>query len=100
VDYKVAGTTLTAAVLVNAKSPRRPPPALFGASPVAGQPGLVNREEHAGLHSSTLIAFTARRDGDAWIVVEGGRGLTRRIQALRALHVARIETSPARVPSG
>jgi hypothetical protein len=100
VDYKVAGTTVTAAVLVNAKSPRRAPPALFGASPLAGQPGLVNREEHAGLHSSTLIAFTARRDGDAWIVVEGGRGLAQRIQALRALHVTQIETSPARGPSG
>ena len=100
VDYKVAGTTLTAAVLVNAKSPTRAPPALFGASPVAGQPGLVNREEHTGLRSSTLIAFTARRDGDAWIVVEGGRGLAQRIRALRSFHVARIEVSAARGSSG
>ncbi len=96
VDYKVAGTTLTAAVLVNARSPTSAPPALFGASPVAGQPGLVNREEDTGLHSSTRIAFTARRDGDAWIVVEGGRGLAQRIEAVHALRIARIVVSPVR----
>jgi hypothetical protein len=100
VDYAVAGTTITAAVLVNAKSPKRAPPALFGASPVAGQPGLVNREEHTGLHASTQIAFAARRDGNAWIVVEGGRGLAQRIQALRSLHVARIEVSASHRSSG
>ena len=99
VDYHVAGTTLTAAVLVNAKSPRSTPPAVFGASPVPGQPALVNREEDTGLHTSTLIAFTARRDGDAWIVVEGGSGLAQRIQALRALRVARIDVSDVRNPS-
>jgi hypothetical protein len=91
VDYKVAGTTLTAAVLVNAKSPGSAPPGIFGTSPITGQRGLVNREEDAGLHSSTLIAFTARRDGAAWIVVEGGRGLAQRIAALRALRIARID---------
>ncbi len=96
VDYKVAGATLTAAVLVNAESPTSAPPALFGASPVAGQPGLVNREEDTGLHSSTRIAFTARRDGDAWIVVEGGRGLAQRIEAVHALRIARIVVSPVR----
>jgi hypothetical protein len=100
VDYKVAGTTITAAVLVNAKSPTRAPPDLFGASPVAGQPGFVNREQNTGLHTSTQIAFTARRDGNAWIVVEGGRGLARRIQALRSLHVARIQVSTTHRSSG
>ncbi len=100
VDYKVAGTTLTAAVLLNAKSPTSAPPALFGASPLAGQPGLVNREEDTGLHSSSLIAFTARRDGRAWIVVEGGRGLAQRMQAVRALHVARIDVTAVRDSSG
>ncbi len=100
VDYKVAGATLTAAVLVNAESPTSAPPALFGASPVAGQPGLVNREEDTGLHSSTRIAFTARRDGDAWIVVEGGRGLAQRIEAVRALRIARIDVSTVRGSSG
>jgi len=59
----------------------------------------VNREEDTGLHTSTLIAFTARRDGDAWIVVEGGSGLAQRIQALRALRVARIDVSDVRNPS-
>jgi hypothetical protein len=93
VDYHVAGTTLTAAVLVNAKSPRSAPPPLVGASPVSGHAGLVNREEDTGVHSSTLLAFTARRDGDAWIVVEGGRGLAQRIQAVRDLQIARIVTS-------
>jgi hypothetical protein len=100
VDYKVARTTLTAAVLVNARSPTSAPPALFGASPVAGQRGLVNREEEAGLHSSSLIAFTARREGPAWIVVEGGRGLAQRIQAVRALKVARLAVTAARGASG
>jgi hypothetical protein len=100
VDYKVAGTTLTAAVLVNAKSPMSAPPALFGASPLAGQRGLVNREEDTGLHSSSRIAFTARRDGLAWIVVEGGRGLAQRIQAVRALEITRIDVSAARGSPG
>jgi hypothetical protein len=100
VDYKLPGTTLTAAVLVNARSPKSAPPALFGASPVAGQPGLVNREEDTGPHFSTWIAYTARREGNAWIVVEGGRGLAQRIQAVRALHVARIAVSAGRGTSG
>ena len=100
VDYKVAATTLTAAVLVNARSPKRAPPALFGASPVANQPGVVTREEVTGLHRSTRIAFTARRDGNAWIVVEGGRGLAQRIRALRSLHVARIQVSRRERSSG
>ena len=95
VDYQLAGSTLTAAVLVNARSPLRAPPALFGASPLAGEPGIVNREENTGLHAGTRIAFTARRDGNAWIVVEGGHGLTQRIRALRSLHIARIEVSAA-----
>jgi hypothetical protein len=96
VDYKAAGTTLTAAVLVNARSPTSAPPALFGASPLAGEPGLVNREEDTRLHSSSRIAFTARRDGPAWIVVEGGRGLGQRIQAVRALRIARLDVDGAR----
>jgi len=100
VDYQVAGGTLTAAVLVNARSPKSAPPALFGASPLAGEPGLVNREEVTGLQASTRMAFTARRDGNAWIVVEGGRGLAQRIQAVRALHVARIDISAGLGPSG
>ena len=57
------------------------------------QPGLVNREEQTGLHASTQIAFAARREGNAWIVVEGGRTLAQRHQAPRSLHVARIEVS-------
>jgi hypothetical protein len=93
VDYNVAGTPLTAAVLVNAKSPRSAAPAMFGATTVAGQAGMVNREENTGLHTSTRIAFTARRDGLAWIVVEGGSGLAERIQALHALRIVRIEVS-------
>jgi hypothetical protein len=100
VDYTVAGTPLTAAVLVNARSPKSPPPTLFGASPVSGQPGLVNREEVTGLQAGTRMAFTARRDGNAWIVVEGGNGLAQRIQAVRALHVARIVVSPVRGTPG
>ncbi len=100
VDYNVAGTTLTAAVLVNARSPTSAPPPLFGASPVTGHPGVVNREEDTGLNSGRLIAFTARRDGNAWIVVEGGRGPAQRIKALRSLHVARIEPSTSPRSSG
>ena len=100
VDYKVAATTLTTAVLVNAKSPRSAPPTLFGASAVTGRPGFVYREEDTGLHTSMHIAFTARRDGNAWVVVEGGRGFAQRIHALRSLHVARIQFSGSDRSSG
>lgn len=100
VDYEIGGATLTAAVLVNARSPTSAPAALFGASPVAGHAGLVNREEDAGLHTNTRIAFTARRERNAWIVVQGGRGLADRIRVLRALRVARIAVSAGGVPSG
>ncbi len=100
VDYRIAGTIITAAVLVNAKSPGSTPPSLFGTSPVPDQPGLVGREEHAGPQSTTLMAYTARRDGNAWIVVEGGNGLARRIAALHALRIARIDVSAARGSAG
>jgi hypothetical protein len=91
VDYQLAGTTLTAAVLVNARSPRSAPSALFGATPVAGEPGLVNREEGQDPDNSGFLRpFTARRDGAAWIVVQGGDSTGERIRAVRALEITRI----------
>jgi hypothetical protein len=89
-DYELDGTTITAAVMLNAADPASPPPAIFGTKALPGAPGVVSREDFPALAGQ---AIAARRDGNAWLVVEGGSGLAERLAVLRELRVARIELS-------
>ncbi len=86
-DYALGGATITAAVLLNAADPASPPPAIFGATAIAGTPGFVSREDFP-LPAEEAIA--ARRDGNAWLVVQGGSGLAQRLLVLRELRIAHI----------
>jgi hypothetical protein len=87
-DYSVNGTTVVAAVLLNARSPASPPPAIFGATAVSGNAGFVNRDYPSVL---SLEPITARRDGNAWLVVQGGHDLAQRLDVLRKLEITRID---------
>jgi hypothetical protein len=90
-DYIVDNTTIVAAVLLNARSPGTPPPAIFGTQPVAGAPGFVHREYPI----RALPPITARRSGNAWIVVQGGHSLAQRISILRRLKITAINRKPS-----
>jgi hypothetical protein len=72
---------LTAAVLVDARRPGQVLGAIPGAQPVAGRPGTVDFA--AG-------SLTARRSGNAWLVVQGGSGVAQRLQALDALRISKL----------
>jgi hypothetical protein len=87
-DYSVNGTTVVAAVLLNARSPASQPPAIFGATAVPGNAGFVNREYPS---VGSLEPITARRDGNAWLVVQGGDDLAQRLDVLRQLKISRID---------
>jgi len=89
-DYSINGTTVVAAVLLNARSPASPPPAIFGASPVPGDTGFVNRDYPS---VGSLEPITARRDDNAWLVVQGGRDLAQRLDVLRKLDITHIDLS-------
>jgi hypothetical protein len=80
---------LDAALLLDAHHPGALPAPLPGSSPVPGHPGVV-QEESGGIFG----AITARRVGDAWLVVESTSpsrlaertsGLPQRLEVLDAL---------------
>jgi hypothetical protein len=93
--FRLRGTWFKAAVLLDAKHPGAPPAALPGMRPVPGAPGFLDR-------SSPFVSedFTARRVGDAWLVVQAETSVSRRVQALRALRVGAIDVRPPRHAPG
>ncbi len=95
VGFRLHGVWLTAAVLLDAAHPGGPPAALPDMRPLAGAPGVVDR-------SSAFLreGITARRAGDAWLVVQGQASVSQRLQGLRALRVGAIDLrAPRRAPS-
>lgn len=74
-EYELHGEPLRGLILLDAADPSRAPGALPGFHPVAGASGFY-------AEGGTL---TARRAGDAWLVVGQGRSLSQRIYALRHL---------------
>jgi hypothetical protein len=95
VGFRFHATWLTAAVLLDAKHPGAPPAALPDMRPVRGAPGVFDR-------TSALLpeGITARRVGDAWLIVKGQAAVAQRVQALRALRVGAIDLrTPSRPPS-
>jgi hypothetical protein len=105
--FRLAGSTLGIAVLVDAADARRPAPPLPGLTPERGRPGLLAGRElgsigfpqglgvadfSGGRAFNTTTAhqqfadhdLTARRAGNAWVVAEGGT------PAARATLLARL----------
>lgn len=72
---------LQAAVLLDAAHPGHTPAALPRMQPVTGHPGVFDALGSIQGH------LTARRIGDAWLVVQGGSGLGQRLALLSNLQV-------------
>jgi hypothetical protein len=87
--YTFHGRPLQAAVLLDAQRPGETLTNIPGARPLAGHPGYVN----APLEGLTG-ALTARRDGNAWIVVQGHFGLTYRLGLLESLTLGALKLAP------
>ncbi len=67
-EYYVPGRGMRASVLLDAARPGSVTPALIpGLAPVPGLPGIYNTAEDYGFEP-----ITARRQGNAWIVIAGG----------------------------
>ncbi len=83
--YGLDGWPLQAAVLLDAHEPGRTLTSIPGAQPVPGHPGTVN------VPLSLLPgAITARREGNGWLVVQGGHDETQRLDVLKALHISKL----------
>ena len=91
--FRLRGSWFKAAVLLDAKHPGAPPAALPDMRPVPGAPGFLERSSPPVSEGEDL---TARRVGDAWLVVQGEAGVSMRVRALRALRVGAIDLRPPR----
>jgi hypothetical protein len=84
-EYFLHGWPLDTAILLDAHRPGQTLGPIPGASPVAGHAGVVNV-----VLGSLPGDLTARRVGNAWLVVEGGASLAQRLQVLGALRIAKL----------
>jgi hypothetical protein len=84
-EYFLHGWPLDTAILLDARRPGQTLGPLPGAVPVAGRPGFVNLVLGSGPGS-----MTARRTGNAWLVVAGGASLAQRLEVLGALRIAKL----------
>jgi hypothetical protein len=71
-----------AAVLLDARRPGQSLGPIPGAKPVPGLPDIVDLEGGS---------LTARRIGNAWLVVQGGSGAAQRRQVLAALRISKLD---------
>ena len=81
-EYYLHGWPLAFGVLVDARAPGHPLDAIPGATPVEGDPDLVNFQRGQ---------LSARRQGEAGLVVEGGSGAAQRLRVLRALTISKLD---------
>jgi hypothetical protein len=89
VEYHLQGMPLRGLVLLDAAHPCGRVAALPDFEPVSGEPGFV---DEGGL--------TARRDGNAWLVVGQGSGVAQRVELLRRLSAFVNRHSPVLASSG
>ncbi len=82
-EYYLHGWPLRAAILLDAAHPGSAPAAIPGLRPIPGERGLLD-----GLGPPAEDGLTARRTGNAWLVVAGGSGPAQRIEVLRHLTVS------------
>ncbi len=79
-DY-LHGWPMVAAILLDARHP---------GTALGSIPGAQSRPGHPGLVQSAGASRSARRVGDAWLVVQGGSGPAQRLSVLDALRVKRL----------
>jgi hypothetical protein len=98
-EYWMDGWPLQAAVLLDGHRPGRVLGAIPGARPVPGQPDMVNlplgrvplNYDTPISADSPQLSLTAKRVGNAWLVVQGGYGLAQRVQVLNALRITKLD---------
>jgi hypothetical protein len=81
-EYYLHGWPLAAGVLLDARRPGQVLGALPGARAVPGVPGVVD---------FATASLSARRAGNAWLVVRGGSGSRQRLRVLEALRLSRLD---------
>ena len=98
-EYYLDGWPLQAAVLLDGHRPGQVLGPIPGARPVPGEPDMVNLPlGRVPLNYDTPISadspqfsLTARRVGNAWLVVQGGSGLAQRVQVLNSLRISKLD---------
>jgi hypothetical protein len=98
-EYYLHGWPLQAGVLLDGRQPGQVLRPIPGARPVPGQPQMVNLP--AGrvpwnygspeTADSPQFSLTAKRVGNAWLVVQGGSGLAQRLQVLNSLRISKLD---------
>ena len=92
-EYYMDGWPLQVGVLLDGHRPGQVPGPIPGARPVPGQPDIVNLA--TGHFPSSLFSrnfgVTAKRVGNAWLVVQGGYGLAQRVQVLNSLRISKLD---------
>jgi hypothetical protein len=83
--YTLDRSLLRAGVLLDAHDPGGTLSPIPGSSAVPGHPNTIN----VPLPGLLPGAITARREGKAWLVVQGGRNEAQRLQLLRALRITK-----------
>jgi hypothetical protein len=81
-EYYLHGWPMAAAVLLDAGHPGAVLGPIPGARQVQAHPNLI---DFAG------ASLSARRVGNAWLVVQGGSGTTLRLRVLRALRINKLD---------
>lgn len=80
VEYRLDGWPLLAGLLLNAANPQATPPNLPGMRAIKGRQGVVQAP-----NAESQEPAVARRAGNAWLIVTGGKGLQQRLTVLEHL---------------
>ena len=90
--------SLLVAILLDARHPGTTPAALPGGQRVPGRPGYIDEPNAPSVVNPDLTGFTAKRVGDAWLIVAGGAGTAQRVAALRQMTIGPIDIRSAATP--
>jgi hypothetical protein len=98
-EYWMDGSPLQAGVLLDGHRPGRVLGPIPGARPVPDHPDMVNLPlgrfpltyDTAISADSPQFSMTAKRVGNAWLVVQGGSGLAQRMQVLNSLRITKLD---------